>query len=132
MNNYFARQLISTTLSSFTQLHNYNAKQPRATFNSQTLEAICLGHCPDLYPLIVEKQKCYEILKSFSEDVSAFDCFNTKTILALEFYPPQTRSLILFNIAEQVGMNNPERVTAAHVHHQAKIMGYQLPTHAIL
>lgn len=131
MNNYFARQLISNTLSSFTRLHNYNAKKTLTSFNSQNLEIICLEYCFDLYPLIVEKQKCYEILKSFSEDVSAFDYFKTTTILALEFYPPQMRALILFNIAEQVGINNPERVTATHVHHQAKILGFQLPVHVI-
>ncbi|MDP5136711.1 hypothetical protein ORJ04_12205 [Rheinheimera baltica] len=127
MNNSCARKLITEVTNNFELLHQYITIHSASSFNP--LETICLNHCPEIYPLLVEKQKCYEILKSFSEDIAVFAQFQTTTILALEFYPPLTRKIILLKIAEQIGMNNPENVKAKHVHDHAKSLGFHLPEH---
>ena len=127
MNNACARKLITEVTNNFELLHQYITVHSASSFNP--LETICLNHCPDIYPLLAEKQKCYEILKSFSDDIAVFGQFQITTILALELYPPLTRKIILLKIAEQIGMENPECVNAKHVHVHAKSLGFQLPQH---
>lgn len=127
MNKTCARKLITEVTNNFELLHQYITVHSASSFNP--LEAICLNHCPEIYPLLAEKQKCYEILKSFSDDIAVFGKFQTTTILALEFYPPLTREIILLNIADQIGMKNPERVNAKHVHNHARSLGFKRPQH---
>lgn len=124
MNHIFARQKISLALNSHSDLDNLD-------ITVQQLKMLCAKYQPALYPQLVEKLKCHEILIEFTDDLKTFDRFKTNAILALEFYPPQARKIILLNIAVLIGDNNPEHVTPQHIYQQGQLLGFSLPKHIV-
>lgn len=124
MNHIFASQKIALALNSHTYLDNLD-------ITYQQLKMLCAEHQPNLYPQLVEKLKCHQILREFTNDVQTFDRFKTNAILALEFFPPQAREIILLNIAVIIGDNNPEHVTPQLIYQQGQLLGFSLPKHIV-
>lgn len=123
MNHIFARQKISLALNSHSDLANLD-------ITVQQLKMLCAKYQPALYPQLVEKLKCHEILIEFTDDLKTFDRFKTNAILALEFFPPKAREIILLKIANRIG-DNPEHVTPQHIYQEGQHLGFSLPKHIV-
>lgn len=124
MNTINATQITKQALKSHTYLESLG-------MSDKQLQMLCAEFCPHLYPKLVEQLKCHDILSEFSNDVQTFDRFKTNTILALEFYPPQAREIIMLDIANLIGDDNPEDVTPQHIYQQGLLLGFSLPKHIV-